>query len=118
MLAVLRKQWVVGLMGVVLALALAVTFNVAREIGQPFGGFYANRSHGRNLWQVDAPTPPWWPALTEAGLLYDDILLGIESHSFDSAAYQLYAEAQKGGKSSVTLTILRGPVHPYKNLYL
>lgn len=109
MLAALRKQWIVGLMGVVLALALSVTFNIAREIGQPFGGFYANRSHSRNLWQVDAPTPPWWPALTETGLRYEDVLVGIEGRSFDAEAYQIYAEAQKAGKSSVTLVVLRGP---------
>jgi signal transduction histidine kinase len=110
MIAAFRKNWVTGLMGLVLAFALAVIFNIAREIGQPFGGFYANRSHSRNLWLVDAPTPPWWPALTDAGLRYDDILVEIEGAPFDSAAYQLYAQAQKAGKSSVTLTILRGPV--------
>ena len=110
MITTLRKHWVAGLMGLVSVFALAVTFNIMREIGQPFGGFYANRSHSRNLWQVDAPTPPWWPALTEAGLRYDDILVGLEDRTFDSSAYQIYAEALKGGKSSVTLTIMRGPV--------
>ena len=109
MITALRKHWIVGLMGIVFVLALAVTLNVAREIGQPFGGFYTNRSHSRNLWLVDAPTPPWWPALTETGLRYDDVLLEIEGRSFDSGANQVYAEAQKDGKSLVTLTILRGP---------
>jgi hypothetical protein len=86
MITALRKHWIVGLMGIVFVLALAVTLNIAREIGQPFGGFYANRSHSRNLWLVDAPTPPWWPALTEAGLRYEDVLVGLEDHTFDSAA--------------------------------
>ena len=109
MLAALRRQWVVILMGIVLLFALTVTINLARAIGRPFGGFYANRSHSRNLWQVDAPTPPWWPALTQTGLRYDDVLLQIEGRAFDATAYQLYANAQKAGRGSVTITILRAP---------
>jgi signal transduction histidine kinase len=116
MITVLRKHWILGLMGIILAFALAVVFNTAREIGQPFGGFYANRSHSRNLWQVDAPTPPWWPALSEAGLRYDDVLLEIEGRPYDSGAYQLYAEAQKEGKNQVTLTILRDPTNLRQNV--
>jgi hypothetical protein len=104
----LRKHWIVVLMGAILVFALAAFFNIASEIGRPFGGFYANRSHSRNLWLVDAPTPPWWPALGENGLRYDDVLFKIEGYPYGSDAYQLYAKAQKEGRSSIELTILRG----------
>ena len=77
---------------------------MAIQIGQPFGGFFTSRGY---VWVVDAPTPPWWPALNESGVSYDDELVALEGHHYGADSYLLYAEALKAGKRSVALTVKR-----------
>jgi len=100
----LRKHWIMVIMLVILAGALATVINMAVQVGQPFGGFYTSHSP---LWLVDAPTPPWWPALNGSGLRYDDELVALEGHTFGADSYLLYAEALKAGKHTVALTVRR-----------
>jgi signal transduction histidine kinase len=101
----LRKHWIMGMMLVILAGGLATVVNMAVKVGQPFGGFFTTRSY---IWLVDAPTPPWWPALNESGVRYDDELVAMEGQPYGADSYLLYAEALKAGKRSVTLTVRRG----------
>ncbi len=102
-MAALRKHWIMGMMLVILVCGLATVVNMAIQIGQPFGGFFTTRSVP---WLVDAPTPPWWPALN-SGLRYDDELLTLDGTSYSADGYLEYAKALQTGKHTVTLTMKR-----------
>ena len=102
-MTVLRKHWVAGLMAAILICGLATVFNIAAQIGQPFGGFFTTRSY---LWLVDAPTPPWWPALN-SGLRYDDELVALDGNPYGADSYLLYDRIFQVGKRSVALTVRR-----------
>lgn len=106
-MAALRRHWIAGLLGVIGLLGLVSALNVGVAIGQPFGGFYTNRSHALNLWLVDAPTPPWWPGIAAMGLRYEDVLLALDGEPYGPDAHRKYAEAAHAGRSSVRLTIRR-----------
>lgn len=103
-MATLRKHWIIGLMAFVLLGGLLTAINLASQIGQPFGGFFSSRSIP---WILDPPTPPWWPALINSGLRYDDELVEMEGRPYTAQSYLIYAEALKAGKESVTLTVKR-----------
>ena len=93
-MSTLRKHWILGLMAALMIGALATTLNTADKVGQPFGGFFTSRSYP---WLVDAPTPPWWPALN-SGLRYDDELLALDGNKYGPDSYLLYAKALEAGK--------------------
>ena len=100
-----RTRWVPFLMGLVLLLGVQVALEVALEIGQPFGGFYAHRNHARNVWLVEASTPPW--ALARTPVQYEDILLTIEGQSYDMEAREAYKAAAARGQKTVQITVQR-----------
>ena len=106
-MAALRTYWIPLMLVAILACAAATVWNIVREIGQPFGGFYTTTAH---VWQVDAPTPPWWPALNASGLRYDDELVALEDLPYGPDSYLAYARALAAGRHAVTLTINRGGV--------
>lgn len=100
----MRKHWILGLIIAVFAFMLLATLNLASRVGEPFAGFYTSQRGG---WHVDAPTPPWWPALTISGLRYSDEFVALDGKPFQANSYLRYAEALTEGKTTVTLTVLR-----------
>lgn len=102
-MSALRQHWILGLMALILLGALLTAVNIAAQIGHPFGGFFTSRSFP---WVLDAPTPPWWPALNN-GLRYDDELLALEGKPYTSNSYLTYAQARQAGKETVVLTVKR-----------
>lgn len=108
MIAAARKHWIAVLLAVVPALGLVSTLNVANAIGQPFGGFYADRNQSRNVWEVGGATPTWWPALAEGLVRYDDILLSLGNQPYGPATRNEYATLFKKGQPQAPLTLRRG----------
>jgi signal transduction histidine kinase len=102
-----RRRGVGGLLALILVFGAVDYLNLAGEIGQPFGGFYANWIGSLRRWQVDAVTPPWWSGLARAGLHYQDTLLVLEGHPYGDNARQLFAAGPPAGRDSVSLTIER-----------
>ena len=100
----MRKHWILGLIITVFAFMLLATLNLASKVGEPFAGFYTSQRGG---WHVDAPTPPWWPALTVSGLRYTDEFVALDGQPFQANSYLRYAEAFAEGKKTVTLTVRR-----------
>ena len=103
-MAALRTHWILGLIIAVFAFMLLATINLALKVGQPFAGFYTSQRGG---WHVDAPTPPWWPAMTVDGLRYEDEFIALDGRPFQADSYLRYAEALAEGKKTVTLTVRR-----------
>ena len=104
----IRKHGMSVLLATIAGLGVASLFTLARDIGSPFGGFFSNRSHVRNVWQVDAATPPWWPGLTEAKLHYADVLTTLDGQAYGVEAREQYASAARSGQTTLTLIFQRG----------
>ena len=103
----LRRHWPALLLALIALLDAVGFLNIASEIGQPFGGYFANRNQSTTTWKVDSTTPPWWPGLTPTQLRYDDTLLSIEGQPYGGAARALFAEAYAAHQPSVRLVISR-----------
>lgn len=104
----IHKYWISALLTVAVILGSVSVLTMARDIGLPFGGFFSNRSHVRNVWQVDAATPPWWPGLTEAQLQYDDVLVSLDGQPYGPEAREQYLRAAQAGQTTLTLIFQRG----------
>ena len=104
-MAALSRHWILGLMAAILLAATLATLNIAQQIGRPFGGFYTTLGI---VWQVDAPTPSWWPAMSAGGLQYDDELVALDGSPYGPTSYQRFAQATALGRHDFTLTIRRG----------
>jgi signal transduction histidine kinase len=102
------SDWLAGLIGGVLVLGLAGAYNLASDLGQPFGGFLVFHSALSRAWQVEASTPPWWPALADGQLRYDDQLLAIDGQPYGADAQRVFLAVQTGGRSHFELTVKRG----------
>ncbi len=103
-----RKDWIVGLMAVVLVLGVTATVDALTDIGEPFGGFYAYRNHAWNNWKIGASTPPWW--VQQTTLQYADILVSIEGQPYDRNARWHYVLAQDESRDSVQLEVERNGI--------
>jgi signal transduction histidine kinase len=103
-----RTYGIPGLMGLVLALGLTSVVNVGRDLGRPFGGFFAFRNLTQNAWQVDAATPPWWPVIASGTLSYDDRLAALDGHPYGADARRQYAAAFDQHRETIRLTSTRG----------
>src|SRR5574341_892920 len=89
------------------AVGILAALNLATAIGQPFGGFFAGYLHAAGIWQVEASTPPWWPAVAGNELRYDDELVAIDGQPYDSQAYAIYSSEYRTGGASVHLIVKR-----------
>ncbi len=108
MRALWRRYGLEAVLGLTLVLGLASVANLARSLGQPFGGFFVWRNVNLAAWQLEGSTPPGWPVLAQGQLHYDDTLLALDGHPFDAQAARLYAAAAAQGQRMVYVTIARG----------
>ncbi len=107
-LALLRKHWIIGLLGAMLGLGALGAFKLGSQIGQPFGGFYTVWNHDQHVWMVEATTPTWWPAIAGGHVQIGDTLVSLEGRPYDQKSYHQYAEALRDGQTSLRLTLIRG----------
>lgn len=93
---------VIGLVG------LAGLLNLARDIGQPFGGYLTGRNIVFPRWFVDNVTPPHWPGLLSTGLVRQSELLTLDGqpYSFDERA--TFARTWAQGRKQVVITFRVG----------
>lgn len=84
-------------------LGLSGLFNLARDVGQPFGGYLAGRNIKYPRWFVDNVTPPHWPALLVSGLKRESLLIALDGrpYSFDDRA--VFANAWAQGRREIDL---------------
>jgi signal transduction histidine kinase len=111
LLDLFRRRWIEGLLALMLALGLASNLNVAHGIGKPFGGFFAWRNAGRNVWQLEGSIPTGWPILANGWLRTGDDLVALEGQPYGADAGHLYATAFARGQTTVRLTVNRGGTH-------
>lgn len=107
MVAWLRRYGIEALLTLAMLLGIVGLLTLAGDIGSPFGGFFSNRSHVRNVWQVDAATPPWWPGITDSGLQYADVLIALDGQPYGPGAREQYASAAQAGQTALTLVFQR-----------
>jgi signal transduction histidine kinase len=103
----LRALWPAVLIGVTPLLGLLTVLRLSMDLGRPFGGFLAVRSHLTNTWRVHPSTPGWWPAVVRSGLRSDDVLLTLDGARYGPSAAETYARAARAGRSSLPLVLLR-----------
>jgi signal transduction histidine kinase len=108
MLTLIRRYGIPILLTVAPMAGIVSLFTLGYDIGSPFGGFFSNRSHVRNVWQVDAATPPWWPGITDTGLQYEDVLVTLDGQPYGPGAREQYAHAAQAGRTTLTLVFRRG----------
>ena len=108
MIAAVRRHWIAGLLAVGLTLGMISLLNVASAIGQPFGGFYADRNQSRNVWEVGGATPTWWSALAEGVVRYEDVLLTLGNRPYGPETRREYAALWAAGRTEAPLTLQRG----------
>jgi signal transduction histidine kinase len=90
-----------------LLVGLGATLNLARSIGEPFTGVVVYRNHYKNIWQVEPCTPPWWRAIAEGPLRYDDVLVAIDGVAYGTGSRAQLALAAAEGRSTVTARVGR-----------
>ncbi len=89
---------VIGLVG------LAGLFNLARDVGQPFGGFLTGRNIVYPRWFVDNVTPPHWPGLLSTGLVRQSELLTLDGQPFSFDERAVFARAYAQGRKQIVVT--------------
>lgn len=77
------------------------------EIGKPFAGVVFGLSLPDQHWKVQTSTPVWWSGVSNGRLSPQDLLLTINGQNYDFNSPQIFQEATKNGKSSMTLEIMR-----------
>lgn len=85
-------------------LGLSGLFNLARDVGQPFGGYLAGRNIKYPRWFVDNVTPPHWPALLVSGLKRDSLLISLDGRPYGFDDRTVFAEAWAQGRREIALT--------------
>lgn len=82
-------------------------FNIARDLGRPFGGFINSRFVHDEVWRVDVATPPWWPGLAMPSSVQPlDVILAIDGQPADFRQREVFAEAQRRGRAVIAVLIL------------
>ncbi len=85
-------------------LGLSGLFNLARDIGQPFGGYLAGRNIKYPRWFVDNVTPPHWPALLVSGLKRESLLIALDGRPYGFDDRAVFARAWAQGRREINLT--------------
>lgn len=67
------------------ALALLGVYDMAREVGQPFGGYLSYRRSAAPVGEVDANTPSWWSGMIRSRLRHGITLLAVDRRRYDDA---------------------------------
>ena len=107
-LDLLRRRWIEGLLVLTIALGLAATLNLARDVGKPYGGFFVWRNPSTNTWQLEGSMPSGWPILANGLLRFDDDLLALEGQPYSPDVESVYQAALARGQVTIRLTVNRG----------
>jgi len=95
------------LLAITLLLGILAAFNLASEIGNPFGGFRTSRSINTGYWYLGMATPPWWPGMSDTGLSPEDRLVLLDGQPYDQDQWRTYAAAFAEQRYQVPLTVER-----------
>lgn len=110
MIAWWRRRWLPIFLGLILILGVLSAISLARDIGRPYGGFFAYNRIFASQWMLNNATPIWWPSIARGGLTYTDHLLRINGVPYDATHGEVYAAAYARGESSFELVIERNNV--------
>lgn len=102
-----RRDWIPALWILAILLGILQLINYQRVIGQPFGGFMADRFIIDNYWYVGSSTPPWWEGISQGRLQAGDKLLALEGRPYGQDHGQRFAQAGQSDRETVTLTVER-----------
>ncbi len=91
-------------MAVIALAGLAGLVNLARDVGQPFGGYLAGRNILYPRWFVDNVTPPHWPGLGATGLARNSVLVSLGGRPYDFDDRAVYARLWAEGRREVEVT--------------
>ncbi len=116
MVAIWRRRWLPVFIVLMLVLGLLSAFNLASDIGRPYGGFFAYYQIFSDGWIVDSMTPRWWPAMAPEHLTYVDGLVRLNGLPYTVNQGEVYAAAKARSESSFELLIERD--HQVSNLPL
>ncbi len=89
------------------ALSLLGLFNIARELGTPFGGYISYRRAQVPTGEVDLNTPVWWSGLIHDRLVPGAILLAVDGLSYYPNARDVYRQAAEKGRRTVAVEFRR-----------
>lgn len=97
------RDWLGWFLITVPLLAILGFVNVARDLGQPFGGYlsysWINQSHGT----VDTPTPIWWSGFIEGGLTLRGDLLQVDGQTYSNNVRSAMVTADASGATVVSI---------------
>lgn len=100
------SDWLVWVMIGSVIMALAGYFDMARDIGQPFGGYISFRPTAAGTGEVDANTPIWWSGLLGDRLDHGDTLVLVGDTSYYPGLRERLAQVYQSGEQSVQLTVI------------
>lgn len=101
------NRWLGILLATILLLGILAAFNLAREIGKPFGGFRTSRSINTGYWYLGMATPPWWPGMSNTGLSPEDRLIMLDGQPYGQDQWRTYAAAYNQQRYQVPLIVER-----------
>lgn len=103
-----RSNRLLGLLlAAVLLLGILAAYNLAHEIGRPFGGFRTSRSINSGYWYLGMATPPWWPGMLDTGLSPEDRLVMLDGQAYGQDQWRTYDRAYAEGRHQVPLIVER-----------
>lgn len=89
------------------ALALLGLFNMARELGSPFGGYVSYRRAPVPTGEVDLNTPVWWAGMVNDRLVPGALLLAVDGLSYYPHVRSVFRQAAEAGRPTVAIDFRR-----------
>ncbi len=103
-----HRDWIAWYLGLTLLIRLVDVATLAKDVGQPFGGYLTYYNVIADRVSLSRETPPWWPGLAPGRLNLDDRLLAIDGMPYDLYHEKLaYAQAVAAGRQQVLLLVER-----------
>jgi signal transduction histidine kinase len=92
------------------ALAMLGFYDMAREVGHPFGGYLSYRRSAASIGEVDANTPGWWSGMIRDRLRHGITLLAADGRPYADAR-DVFRDAAAAGRQFVAITFLDQTSH-------
>jgi signal transduction histidine kinase len=81
-------------------------YDIARDIGRPFGGYVGFRPTAIDTGEVDANTPIWWSGMTWDRLDHGDTLVRVEQLPYYPDLRDTLAHLYESGERAVELEVI------------